>query len=156
MSHLIFHEAIAHSRRKTELKELLAREFKDLSPYSGQTFDDIFQRVSTLCTLGPLHVYDITAAICRCHRIHMDKIYIVGNGPKIAAEVLHLKTKADTKHKQLRYIEISDAIQALTKYNVAVPHSTNGDDFESYLCKWQSTLPCDKNNKKYIPIYPKK
>ena len=156
MSHLIFHEAISHSRKGTELKELLAREFKDLRPYSGLYFYDIFQRVSTLCTLGPLHVYDITAAICRCHRVHIDKIYIVGNGPKIAAGLLHLKTKADVKDKRLRYIEMSDTIRALTKHNIPVLHSTNGDDFESYLCKWQSTLPRDKNNKKYIPVYPKK
>jgi hypothetical protein len=156
MSHLIFHEAISHSRKGTELKELLAREFKDLHPYSGLSFYDIFQRVSTLCTLGPLHVYDITAAICRYHHIHIDKIYIVGNGPKIAAGLLHLKTKSDAKDKRLRYIEMADTIRALTKHNIPLLHSTNGDDFESYLCKWQSTLPRDKNNKKYIPDYPKK
>jgi len=156
MSHLIFHEAIAHSRKGTELKELLAREFKDLRPYSGLSFYDIFQRVSTLCTLGPLHVYDITAAICRCHRVHIDKIYIVGNGPKIAAGLLHLKTEEDAKDKRLRYIEIPDTIRALTNHNIPVLHSTNGDEYETYLCKWQATLPRDKNNKKYIPVYPKK
>ena len=154
MSHHIFHEAIAHSRKKSQLKELLAREFKDLRPYSGLSFDDIFQRVSTLCTLGPLHVYDITAAICRCHRVHIDKIYIVGNGPKIAIRLLRLRTKTDAK--RLRYIDISDAIRALTAHRIPIPHSNNGDDYESYLCKWQSTLPRDKNNKKYIPLYPKK
>lgn len=156
MSHNIFHEAISHSRKKTQLKELLLREFQDLGPYSRQSFDDIFKHVSDVCTLGPLHVYDITAAICRYHHIHVDKIYIVGNGPKAAIQLLHLKTKSDAKNKRLRYIEISDAIRALTKNNVPIPHSNNGDDFESYLCKWQSTLPLDENNRKYIPVYPKK
>ena len=156
MSHLIFHEAISHSRKKTELKELLIREFQDLVPYSGQSFDEIFKRVSDVCTLGPLHVYDITAAICRYHCISVDKIYIVGNGPKIAIRLLRLQTKSDAKDKRLRYIDISDAIRALTKHSIPVPCSNNGDEFESYLCKWQSTLPRDKNNKKYIPLYPKK
>ena len=57
---------------------------------------------------------------------------------------------------KITYIDISDAIRALTKHSIPVPRSNNGDDFESYLCKWQSTLPRDKNNKKYIPVYPKK
>lgn len=154
MSHHIFHEAIAHSRKKSQLKELLLREFQDLDPYSKQSFDEIFKRVSDVCTLGPLHTYDITAAICRYHRINVDKIYIVGNGPKAAIRLLRLRTKTDAK--RLRYIDISDAIRALTAHHIPIPHSNNGDDFESYLCKWQSTLPLDENNKKYIPVYPKK
>lgn len=138
----IFYEAIAHSRRKTQLKEILTREFQDVECYAGLSFDEIYQRVAARCSIGPLHIYDIAAAICRHHRIQIDHVYIVGRGPKRAVQLLRLKTKTRAIHgATVRYIELPDVIRALTEHGADIPHSTNGDDFESYLCMWQRTQP---------------
>lgn len=133
MSHAIFYEAIAHSRRKTELKAVLV-QFQDLAPYAALSVEEVFQRVSTLCTIGPLHVYDIAAAICRYHHINIDKVFIVGRGPKRAVRLLQLATK---RHNGMHYVELSDAVKALTEQGATDIPTENGDDMESYLCKWQ-------------------
>jgi hypothetical protein len=72
--------------------------------------------------------------------MNIDRVYIIGNGPKNAVKILGLKTK---KHNTigLNYVEISDIIQAFERNSYSMDSeillSKNGDDFESYICKWQ-------------------
>jgi hypothetical protein len=92
-----------------------------------------------------LSVYDITSAICRYYKIIIDKVYIIGGGPKRAILLLQLKTK---KHKitdsiKLNYVNINDVICAFdtNHYELSenIRNTTNGDTIETYLCKWQRT-----------------
>ena len=140
----MFQEAISHSRRKGALRTLLmSHEFQDAAQYANQSFDDIFLHFHTLCyvpkTIGLLCIYDISAAICRHNHIDIDKIFIIGKGPQRAVRLLHLKPKKHTIGDiVLNYVEIKDVVAAFQKHGYALDLSTkNGDEFESYLCKWQ-------------------
>ena len=141
----MFQEAYSHSRRKGTLKGVFARaELQEsaLHQFAG-SFDEVFQKVYTMCytpkTIGLLCIYDIAAAICRHNHIDIDKIFIIGKGPQRAVRLLHLKPKKHTIGDiVLNYVEIKDVVEAFHKNGHRVdPAIKNGDDFESYLCKWQ-------------------
>jgi len=150
----IWSEAFGHCRNKSKLKALLLNDI-NLQKYKNKTFEEIFTDISTLCEtrtgLGSLTIYDITATICRYYKINIDKVYIIGNGPKNAVKILGLKTK---KHNtlSLNYVEIDDIIQAFAKNSYSIDSeillSKNGDDFESYICKWQKPF----NDIFYVPL----
>ena len=143
----MFQEAISHSRRKGALRALLmSHEFQDAAQYANQSFDDIFLHFHTLCyvpkTIGLLCIYDISAAICRHNNINIDNIFIIGKGPQRAVRLLGLKPKKHTIGDiVLNYVEIKDVIAAFQKHGYTLDLSTkNGDEFESYLCKWQKNI----------------
>ena len=92
-----------------------------------------------------LTVYDLTSAICRYYKLNIDKVYIIGNGPKRAVKLLNIKIK---KHKindkiNLNYVERNDVIYAfdINKYELAenIRNTKNGDILETYICNWQKT-----------------
>ena len=144
----IFTEAISHCRWKKALMPII--EKINMSDYNTKTFEQIISEISNMCKdvngLGMLAVYDITAAICRYYNINIDKIYIVGNGPKRAIKILNLKTKTQNINDKIkiRYIEICDVINAfdVNKYKLdqKMRENKNGDIFESYLCNWQKII----------------
>ena len=63
----------------------------------NKTFEEIIFDVYNFCDnvkgVGMLAIYDITSAICRYYKRNIDKVYIVGNGPKRAVNILNIKTK---------------------------------------------------------------
>ena len=135
----IFAEAISHSRRKTLLKNII--NGIQLSEYKNKTFQEIFNSMSLFKQygdIGPLTIYDLSSGICRHHGVSIDKIYIIGKGPIRAAKLLNLKCK---KINGLKYVEIKETIDILNKKNIILPENikttTNGDDIETFLCKWQ-------------------
>lgn len=143
----MFQEAISHSRRKGALRTLLmspALQEAALQQYAK--FDDIFLHFHTLCyvpkTIGLLCIYDISAAICRHNNINIDHIFIIGKGPQRAVRLLGLKPKKHTIGDiVLNYVEIKDVVAAFQKHGYTLDLSTkNGDEFESYLCKWQKNI----------------
>ena len=143
----MFQEAISHSRRKGALRTLLMRpELQEAHKHSNQSFDDIFLHIHTLCyvpkTIGLLCIYDITAAICRHNNINIDNIFIIGKGPQRAVRLLGLTPKNHTIGTiTLKYVTIQDVVTAFQKHGYALDLSTkNGDEFESYLCKWQKNI----------------
>ena len=92
-----------------------------------------------------LAIYDITSAICRYYNINIDKVYIIGNGPKRAVKLLNIKIK---KHKindkiNLNFVDTMDVINAFDIFNYElnenIRNSKNGDIFETYICNWQKT-----------------
>ena len=97
-------------------------------------------------------VYDITAAICRLNNIIITKIYIIGNGPKKAINLLNIKYKLQKINNSvaLKYIEINDIINVFKLHNINtnIDNKNDGDKFESFLCNWQKI----KNNLKYSHI----
>jgi len=106
----IFQEAIDHCRWKKALHSILIKI--NIVNYENKTFEEILFEIYNICNnvkgVGILTIYDITSAICRYYKINIDKVYIIGNGPKRAVKLLHIKIK---KHK------INDKITPTKKKN---------------------------------------
>jgi hypothetical protein len=142
---IIFHEAIQHCRWKSVLQKVL-KQVK-LEEYKTQTFEEIYSNIYLLCNkikgIGELTIYDIVASICRYHRINIDKVYIIGSGPKRAIKLLKLTTKKHIIHSniKLNYVDISDIIKSFEKNNFKLDNNLqntdDGDSIETYICNWQ-------------------
>ena len=143
----IFQEAIDHCRWKKALHSIL--EKINIVYYENKTFEEIIFEIYNICNnvkgVGMLANYDITSAICRYYNINIDKVYIIGNGPKRAVKLLNIKIK---KHKindkiNLNFVDTMDVINAFDIFNYElnenIRNSKNGDIFETYICNWQKT-----------------
>jgi hypothetical protein len=146
----IFQEAIDHCRWKSVLRKIVLtqNELQEhiLHQFSGKRFDEILLHVYNICDkvkgIGMLTIYDITSAICRYNKIIIERIYIIGKGPKRAISLLNIKAKTQKiEGVILKYVEISEILKAFYKkkyeINSQIKHSNNGDDFETYICNWQ-------------------
>lgn len=147
-SNNIFQEAINHCRWKAVLYSVLKKI--NISEYNNNnTFEEIILQIYIICNnvkgIGLLTIYDITAAICRYYKINIDKVYIIGNGPKRAIKLLNIKTKIYkiNDNIKLRYVDIYDIINAfdLNSYDldINIRNNKNGDILETYICNWQKT-----------------
>ena len=90
-----------------------------------------------------LSMYDISAGICRYYNINIDKVYIIGNGPKRAIKILDLKKKKHSIQNKLNlyYVEKKDIDKAFKKLKLKIPrYLKTGDDYETYICTWQKTF----------------
>ena len=148
----IFQEAVDHGRWKSALcNNVLTRpelKLDNLHSFKGKNFDEILSDVYNICDkvkgIGILTMYDIVSAICRYNNINIEKIYIIGDGPKRAIRLLNLKAKTQKiEGLTLKYVEIPEVLKAFHEngYEI-IPQlktSRNGDDFESYICNWQKT-----------------
>jgi len=146
----IFQEAIDHSRRKNTLRNeiLTLPEFQEdkLHQYSRMMFEEIFSGVYKTCKpvvgIGMLTVYDITVAICRYNKINIERVYIIGNGPKRAITLLGIEPRIQKMGDTLlRYVEIHEILCAFREKDQPLSEwlssSKSGDDFENYICAWQ-------------------
>jgi hypothetical protein len=146
-SNNIFQEAINHCRWKAVLYSVLKKI--NVSDYNNKTFEEIILQIYIICNdvkgIGLLTIYDISAAICRYYKINIDKVYIIGNGPKRAVKLLNIKTKIYNINDniKIRYVDICDVINAfdLNSYelDVNIRNNKNGDILETYICNWQKT-----------------
>jgi len=144
----VYSEAISHCRWKTTLRDTLQNI--DIEIYRTNSFKEIFTSIYNICKdingLGLLSIYDISSSICKYHNIIIDKVYIIGDGPKRAIELLHLNPKIDVINDniKLKYVEIHEIIDSfqINNYNLdeRLLTSNNGDTFESYLCNWQKNI----------------
>jgi phage regulator Rha-like protein len=144
----IFNEAISHCRWKNILKNTVLNKI-NISEYKNKQFDDILIDIYNMCKningIGKLTIYDITSCICRYHKININKVYIIGSGPKRAIKLLNLKTKIDKiDNITLDYIEIDDVKNAFEKNNLKlddhIKNTNDGDIIESYICNWQKMI----------------
>jgi hypothetical protein len=146
----IFQEALDHCRWKSVLRNnvLAQNEFQEenLHQFACKSFYEILLWVNNICDkvkgIGMLTVYDITSAICRYNKIGIDKIYIIGKGPKRAISLLNIKAKTQKiEGVTLKYVEIPEILNAFNEKNFEInsqiKNSNNGDDFETYICNWQ-------------------
>ena len=146
----IFQEAIDHCRWKSVLRNnvLTQNELQEhnLHKFAGKRFDEIIVCVYNICDkvkgIGMLTIYDITSAICRYNKIIVDKIYIIGKGPKRAISLLNIRAKTQKiEDVTLNYVEIPEILKAFYEKNYEInsqiKNSNNGDDFETYICNWQ-------------------
>jgi hypothetical protein len=144
----IFDEAMNHCRWKKVMENLL-KDIK-IENYRGKNFDEIFISIHNnfigIKGIGMLAIYDIVSAICRYYKINIDKVYIVGKGPKRAITLLNINTKNYQIYENinLKYVEISDIINAFTMNNIEIDKqivkTKNGDMVESYICNWQKNI----------------
>ena len=115
----IFQEAIDHCRWKTVLRNnvLTQNELQEhnLHQFAGKRFDEIILRVYNMCDkikgIGMLSIYDITSAICRYNKIIIDKIYIIGKGPKRAISLLNIKAKTQKRRLSPNTIQEREKIE---------------------------------------------
>lgn len=144
----IFQEAIDHCRWKKVLYLVLKQI--NISDYGNKPFEEIFIEIYDICKerkgIGMLTVYDISAAICRFYKTNIDKVYIIGNGPKRAIQILELKPKTHKLNDllKLQYVEISDIVNGFdsnsyTITDTQIRNTTNGDIVETFICNWQKT-----------------
>jgi hypothetical protein len=149
----IFQEAINHCRWKKVLKTLVLTKTelqeRNLHQFANKSFDEILLWVYNICDkikgIGMLTIYDITSAICRYNKIIIEKIYIIGKGPKRAIMLLNIKEKKQKiEGILLKYVEISEILKAFNENNYEInsqiKNSNNGDDFETFICNWQKNI----------------
>ena len=77
--------------------------------------------------------------------INIDKVYIIGNGPKKALKKLNIITKTHKINDKIRlnFVELIDVINAFDINNYEldenIRNTKNGDIMETYICNWQKT-----------------
>ena len=152
----LFQEAINHVRWKTTLRTKVLKQDifqkRNLHKFAGKSFEEILLTVHNICKditgIGMLSVYDITAAICRFNNINIDKVYIVGKGPKRAVNLLNIRTKIQKIGEiALKYVTIEEVKSAFEKHGYILEldlERSSADDLESYLCNWQKSSPPKK------------
>jgi hypothetical protein len=141
-----FSEAIRHSRNSNLLHEKLTPNI-NIEDYANKTFEQIISEISVSFyvykKIGALACYDITSAICRYHKINIEKVYIIGGGHVRAVKLLNIEKKKHIINKTiaLKYVEINDVINAFDNngydFNESIRTNTSGDILESYLCIWK-------------------
>lgn len=144
----LFQEAINHCRWKKALYSILSTI--DVTKYARNSFEQVMVDIHTICLtvrgIGLLTMYDIASAICRTHKIPIQKVYIIGGGPKRAIQILDIKPKIDKINDTIRlhYVDIKDIINAFDKKGFVLDdyltNCTDGDVFESYICNWQKGI----------------
>jgi len=143
----IFQEAKDHCRWKKVLMPILTNI--NVNEYRGKTFDEVLQNIIELCKpitgLGMLTIYDITSAICRHNKIIIDKVFIIGGGPKRAIKLLKIEPKVYLiNNTKLKYVEIEEIINAFDMHgyvlDVRMRSVLCGDAFETYICNWQKNI----------------
>lgn len=144
----IFQEALKHTRHETKLRPLL--EDIKIEHYENKNFEEIICMIHDICKninqIGPLMVYDISSALCRHYGIIIDKVYIIGGGPKKAIKLLNIKPKLHKINKNIKvhhYVTIDELIMAfdnsIYELNETMRNNRNGDDWESFICNWEKT-----------------
>jgi hypothetical protein len=133
----MFAEAIAHIRWKATLNVSLREICQNLNRYQNmKTFEEVFKSIEVVFGpingIGKLATYDTTAAICKRFSIPINKVYIVGGGPKRAVQLLNIPVHMDENIK-LKYANREDVLKVFGTQNM-----TN-DDLESNLCNWQKS-----------------
>jgi len=145
--YVMFEEAYSHIRWKCAMTEALDKI--NIMDYQYYTFEEIISNIYDIVKpikgLGMLSLYDITSAICRLYNKNIEKVYIVGGGPKRAIKILGIIPK---KHKinkiTLSYVDIDDIISAFDiksfKLDELIRNTANGDIVETYICNWQKSI----------------
>jgi hypothetical protein len=145
----VFQEAICHCRHKKKLLDFLKDIYIIIRTYENNTFEEIIIDIHNKCVnikgIGILTIYDIAIGICDYHNIDIEKVYIIGSGPKRAIKLLKIKTQ---KHKisdtlKINYTNIPTIINAFDENNIEINefirNNKNGDILETYICEWQKT-----------------
>lgn len=143
----VFQEGYNHSRNKRLFRHTF--DTLELSKFEGKSFEEVLTTISLICSstkgLGKLAMYDVTAAICRSNKIPIENVFIIGDGPKRAIQLLNLQpNEIKVGRNYLKYTSVAMVKDAFQKRGISLPksllESTDGDAFETYLCQWQKTV----------------
>jgi hypothetical protein len=133
---VLFHEARCHCRHKTILNEFLNN--LNLNNFKTKTFSEIFLELKNVQrrkgSIGNLTIYDIASDIVRHNGGQINKVYIVGSGPKRAVKILGIKKQLDPDTR-LHFVSCEDVVRACN-----LEPTTDGDLLETYICQWQKTV----------------
>ena len=133
---VLFHEARCHCRHKTILNEFLNN--LNLDSFKHKTFSEIFLELKNVHrrkgSIGNLTMYDIASDIVRHSGGQINKVYIVGSGPKRAVKILGIKKQLDPVTR-LHFVSCEDVVRACN-----LEPTTDGDLLETYICQWQKTV----------------
>jgi len=138
----IFQEAVDHCRWKSVLRNnvLTQNELQEqnLHQFACKRFDEILLWVYNSCDtvqgIGMLTIYDITSAICRYNKIIIDKIYIIGKGPKRAISLLNIKAKTQKIGRvTLKYVEIHEILKIFNEKNYEINSQIRNSNNEDYF-----------------------
>jgi hypothetical protein len=133
---VLFHEAMCHCRHKTILNEFLNNH--NLNNFKTITFSEIFLELKNVQrrkgSIGNLTIYDIASDIVRHNGGQINKVYIVGSGPKRAVKILGIKKQLDPVTR-LHFVSCEDVVRACN-----LEPTTDGDLLENYICQWQKTV----------------
>jgi hypothetical protein len=139
----LFIEAINHARNKGLMRNFISS--LDLPNLLQCTFLETFRTISTSKPkgIGLLGVYDIASAIARHNNEKLDKVYLVGNGPMRAAQLLDLVS--NIKHHKIGdyiipYLPVNIVTTHLKEKNIVFEEGMDGDQLESFLCNLQKDM----------------
>lgn len=122
---------------------------------SRQIFND---RMCIKCTTVPqvkkyvesytkmeLFVYDMTMILCRMLGIIIDKVYLVGSGPKKWKEYFgkYVGTDKSTSWKYITVPRAFDVLKGIPATEKYLPDNNPyiGDDLENLLCQYAKDIP---------------
>ena len=132
----IFYEAKSHCRHKSIL-DLFLKQL-DLESFKNKSFEEIFIEIKKFKqekvrkgSIGNLTIYDIASDITRYHGNIIEKVYIIGSGPKRAIKLLDIKKHFD-KITHLYYVNCQDVV-----IKCKLEYTNDGDLLETYICQWQ-------------------
>jgi hypothetical protein len=133
---VLFYEAKYHCRHKTVLYDFLKN--LNLDSFKDKPFSQIFLELKNMNrkkgSIGNLTIYDIASDIVRHSGGQINKVYIIGSGPKRAIKLLGIKKQLDPVTR-LHFVSCEDVIRACK-----LEHTTDGDLLETYICQWQKTV----------------
>lgn len=144
----MFQEAFDHCRHPTKLHNIL----KDINikHYENKNSEEIICMIYDICRninqIGPLMVYDISAAIWRYYGIIIDKVYIIGGGPKKTIKLLNIKKKLHKINNEIKlhYVTTDELIRAfdnsIYELDETMRNNKNSDEWESFICNWQKSI----------------
>ena len=146
----IFQDAINHCRHPTKLYPIIKDITNRIEEYKNKNYEQIICMIYDICKninqIGPLMVYDISAGLCRYYRIPIDKVYIIGGGPRKAIKLLNINKKLHKINNEIKYhyVTIDELVRAFdnSKYKLdkIMRNNRNGDDWESFICNWQKNV----------------
>ena len=97
---VLFYEAKSHCRHKLIL-DLFLKQL-DLESFKNKSFEEIFLEIKKFKqekvrkgSIGNLTIYDIASDISRYYGNIIEKVYIIGSGPKRAIKLLDIKKHFD-------------------------------------------------------------
>lgn len=133
---VLFWEARGHCRHKTILDAFLKN--LDLNNYKNKSFEKIFLELKNIQrrkgSIGNLTLYDIASDLVRHDGGQINKVYIIGSGPKRAIKILGIKKQLDPVTK-LHFASCEDVVRACK-----LEPTTDGDLLETYICQWQKSV----------------
>jgi hypothetical protein len=138
---VLFWEARCHCRHKTIL-DLFLKDI-DVNAFKNKSFAQVFLEIHALKrpkgSIGTLTLYDIASDIVRHNGGCIDKVYIIGSGPKRAIKLLDIKKQRDNS-TGLYFVTCEDVV---SKCNLEP--TSDGDLLETYICQWQKGVPVSES-----------